>query len=37
MPGSPSYDATKIDTSQGERWFCTEYDAIRAGWHAPGQ
>ena len=37
VPGSASYDATKIDTSQGERWFCTEYDAIRAGWHAPGQ
>jgi len=37
IPGSTSYDATKIDTSAGERWFCTEYDAIRAGWHAPGQ
>ena len=37
LPGSSSYDSTKIDTSQGERWFCTEYDAIRAGWHAPGQ
>jgi len=37
IPGSTSYDATKIDTSTGERWFCTEYDAIQAGWHAPGQ
>ena len=37
VPGSSSYDSTKIDTKAGERWFCTEYDAIRAGWHAPGQ
>lgn len=37
VPGSSSYNSTKIDTSQGERWFCTEFDAIAAGWHAPGQ
>ena len=37
VPGSSSYASTKIDTKAGERWFCTEYDALRAGWHAPGQ
>lgn len=37
LPGSSAYNSTKIDTKAGERWFCTEYDAIRAGWHAPGQ
>lgn len=30
--GCRSYDATKIDTSAGERWFCTEKEAIGAGW-----
>ena len=37
IPGSSSYNSTKIDVTEGERWFCTEYDAIQAGWHAPGQ
>lgn len=37
LPGSSAYASTKIDTKTGERWFCTEYDAIQAGWHAPGQ
>lgn len=37
IPGSSSYASTKIDTKAGERWFCTEYDALRAGWHSPGQ
>lgn len=23
---------TKIDTSKGERWFCTETQARNAGW-----
>ena len=35
VPGSPSYDQTKIDESKGERWFCTEAEAIAAGWRAP--
>jgi len=34
-PGSPSYDATVIDESRGERWFCTESAARAAGWRAP--
>ena len=37
LPGSSAYNSTKIDTDQGERWFCTEAEAIAAGWHAPGQ
>lgn len=36
VPGSPSYESTKIDTTNGERWFCTEYEAQAAGWSAPG-
>ena len=35
MPGSRSYAATRIDTSAGERWFCTEAEARAAGWRAP--
>ena len=31
-PGSGSYSATRIDESKGERWFCSEQDAQRAGW-----
>ncbi|PIR43383.1 nuclease [candidate division WWE3 bacterium CG10_big_fil_rev_8_21_14_0_10_32_10] len=32
MPGQQYYDKTVIDTSKGERWFCTELEAINAGW-----
>ena len=35
VPGSRWYDETKIDTSKGERWFCSEQEAIDAGWRAP--
>ncbi len=35
VPGSRSYDATRIDTSKGERWFCSEAEAVAAGWRAP--
>ena len=34
-PWSDSYSRTKIDTAKGERWFCTEADALAAGWRAP--
>jgi endonuclease YncB( thermonuclease family) len=34
LPGSDSYDRTKIDESKGERWFCTEEEARAAGWRA---
>lgn len=32
LPGQKYYNSTKIDTSKGERWFCTEQEAINAGW-----
>jgi endonuclease YncB( thermonuclease family) len=35
VPGSPSYDDTRIDESKGERWFCSEAGARAAGWRAP--
>lgn len=31
-PGSRSYNATVIDVSKGERWFCSEAEAEAAGW-----
>ena len=32
LPGCASYDRTKIDESRGERWFCSEEEAVAAGW-----
>jgi micrococcal nuclease len=32
LPGCASYNQTVIDTSKGERWFCTEAEALAAGW-----
>ena len=32
LPGQSFYDRTTIDESRGERWFCTEKDALSAGW-----
>lgn len=32
VPGQRYYDATQIDLSKGERWFCSEQDAQDAGW-----
>lgn len=32
LPGCGSYDKTAIDESKGERWFCTEEEAVAAGW-----
>lgn len=32
VPGQRFYDQTRIDPSKGERWFCSEEDAKRAGW-----
>lgn len=32
MQGQRYYNKTVIDTSKGERWFCTEQEAINAGW-----
>jgi endonuclease YncB( thermonuclease family) len=32
MPWERWYDKTRIETDKGERWFCTESDAVAAGW-----
>lgn len=32
VPGGVFYDRTRIDTSEGERWFCSEKEARAAGW-----
>ena len=32
VPGGRYYDATQIDPSKGERWFCSEAEAQAAGW-----
>ncbi len=34
MPGSRAYPNVKIDQDAGERWFCTEEEALAAGWRA---
>jgi endonuclease YncB( thermonuclease family) len=36
VPGSSSYDNTVIHELNGERWFCEEDEARRAGWRPPG-
>jgi hypothetical protein len=33
-PGQRDYDAVRIDSRKGERWFCTESEARAAGWRA---
>ena len=32
MPGDEFYDSTVINLRKGERWFCTEDEAIANGW-----
>ena len=32
VPGQKYYEATQIDRLSGERWFCSEDEAKRAGW-----
>ncbi len=34
-PWSPWYSRTKVSVKKGERWFCSEREAIDAGWRAP--
>jgi endonuclease YncB( thermonuclease family) len=34
-PWSPWYKRTKISPNKGERWFCSEAEALKAGWRAP--
>jgi endonuclease YncB( thermonuclease family) len=35
--GSQWYDRTKISPDQEERWFCSEREALDAGWRAPAR
>jgi endonuclease YncB( thermonuclease family) len=35
LPKSRHYENTRIDAAKGERWFCSEGEAERAGWRAP--
>ena len=37
MPSGRWYDKTRIKTSKGERWFCSEEEAIAAGWRKAKQ
>lgn len=37
VPGGMFYERTRIDTSKGERWFCTEEEAVAAGWRRSRQ
>ncbi len=32
VPGGRDYEPTRIDVSKGERWFCSEDEARKAGW-----
>ena len=32
VPGGYYYDDTVIDEAKGERWFCTEAEAVAVGW-----
>jgi endonuclease YncB( thermonuclease family) len=34
-PWSPWYDRTSVNEAKGERWFCDEAQALKAGWRAP--
>jgi len=35
VPGSAAYAKTLVDEAKGERWFCSEDDAVAAGWRPP--
>lgn len=36
MPWSPWYGKVKVEPNKGERWFCSESEAIAAGWRPAG-
>ena len=36
VPGQKYYDDTKIRYEYGERWFCSEAEARKAGWRKSG-
>lgn len=35
VPGGDFYEDTQIDAAGGEHWFCTEAEAVAAGWRRP--
>jgi hypothetical protein len=35
LPGLAAYPAILLDTSQGDRWFCTLSEAVQNGWQQP--
>ncbi|WP_421424047.1 thermonuclease family protein [Agrobacterium rosae] len=35
VPWSKDYSKTRVNERKGERWFCSEDEAIAAGWRAP--
>lgn len=37
MPWSPWYDKVKMDGDRGKRWFCSEAEALSAGWRPASQ
>ena len=37
MPGDRDYERTRISTSRGERYFCSEVEARAAGWRRAGR
>lgn len=32
VPGGQYYDVTRISRAKGERWFCSQAEARKAGW-----
>jgi len=37
VPGQAFYDETVVNEAYGERWFCTEDEALAAGWRKSRQ
>ncbi len=37
MPWSPWYDKVKMEGDRGKRWFCSEAEALAAGWRPASQ
>ena len=37
LPWSPEYERVRVNTARGGRWFCSEQDAISAGWKVAGR
>ena len=34
LPWSPDYDRVRVQKARGERWFCSEQEAVSAGFKA---